>query len=161
MQTYRLCGVFTLVLFLFSFTAFAQQTAADKTTVEIKKSTFYLNGTAVKLPIKAADLEKIIGKPDRAMEGARKVSTWDKLGLTGYQKTDSDEFIEIGVILNVTDNAFDFTPEKPFIGSFTIDGAKDINIALVSHGASSVNLTFVIKEEFAAAVIKSLHEELF
>ncbi|MFT3746423.1 MAG: lysine-sensitive aspartokinase 3 [Pyrinomonadaceae bacterium] len=38
---------------------------------------------------------------------------------------------------------------------------KDINIALVSHGASSVNLTFVIKEEFAAAVIKSLHEELF
>ncbi|MEQ1604226.1 MAG: lysine-sensitive aspartokinase 3 [Pyrinomonadaceae bacterium] len=38
---------------------------------------------------------------------------------------------------------------------------KDINIALVSHGASSVNLTFVIKEEFAAGAIKSLHEELF
>lgn len=37
----------------------------------------------------------------------------------------------------------------------------DINISLVSHGASSVNLTFVIKEEFAADVIKSLHEELF
>ena len=40
----------------------------------------------------------------------------------------------------------------------TID---DVNIALVSHGASSVNLTFVIKEERAAAVIKSLHEVLF
>jgi aspartate kinase len=40
----------------------------------------------------------------------------------------------------------------------TID---DINIALVSHGASSVNLTFVIKEEFAADVIKRLHDELF
>ncbi len=40
----------------------------------------------------------------------------------------------------------------------TID---DVNIALVSHGASSVNLTFVIKEEFAADVIKRLHNELF
>lgn len=37
----------------------------------------------------------------------------------------------------------------------------DVNIALVSHGASSVNLTFVIKEEFAAEVIKNLHENLF
>ena len=37
----------------------------------------------------------------------------------------------------------------------------DVNIALVSHGASSVNLTFVIKEEFVADVIKRLHSELF
>ena len=40
----------------------------------------------------------------------------------------------------------------------TID---DVNIALVSHGASAVNLTFVIKEEFVAGVIKNLHRELF
>jgi aspartate kinase len=40
----------------------------------------------------------------------------------------------------------------------TID---DINIALVSHGASSVNLTFVVKEEYVADVIKRLHKELF
>ncbi|MEQ1604229.1 MAG: hypothetical protein ABL999_05115 [Pyrinomonadaceae bacterium] len=124
MQIYRLFGVFILALFLFSLTATAQQTEAGKTTVEIKRSVFYLNGTAAKLPIKASELEKIIGKPDRMMEGARKVATWDKLGLTGYQKTDSDEFIEIGVILNVTDNAFEFTPEKPFSGSFNLDGAK-------------------------------------
>ena len=37
----------------------------------------------------------------------------------------------------------------------------DVNIALVSHGASSVNLTFVIKEEFVADAIKRLHKELF
>ncbi len=37
----------------------------------------------------------------------------------------------------------------------------DINIALVSHGASSVNLTFVIREEFAPDVINRLHTELF
>lgn len=40
----------------------------------------------------------------------------------------------------------------------TID---DVNIALVSHGASSVNLTFVVKEEFVADVIKRLHKEFF
>ena len=40
----------------------------------------------------------------------------------------------------------------------TID---NVNIALVSHGASSVNLTFVVKEEFVAEVIKRLHKELF
>lgn len=51
--------------------------------------------------------------------------------------------------------------ESTGLASKVFSTIKDINIALVSHGASSVNLTFVIKEEFAAAVIKSLHEELF
>jgi aspartate kinase len=40
----------------------------------------------------------------------------------------------------------------------TID---DVNVALVSHGASSVNLTFVIKEDAAPEVIKRLHEKFF
>lgn len=38
---------------------------------------------------------------------------------------------------------------------------EDVNIALVSHGASSVNLTFVIKEEEVGDVIKKLHNEFF
>ena len=37
----------------------------------------------------------------------------------------------------------------------------DVNIALVSHGASGVNLTFEVKEDTAADVIKKLHEEFF
>lgn len=40
----------------------------------------------------------------------------------------------------------------------TID---DVHIALVSHGASSVNLTFVVKEKDVVNVIKKLHTELF
>jgi aspartate kinase len=40
----------------------------------------------------------------------------------------------------------------------TID---DVNIALVSHGASSVNLTFVVNEDEAAHVIKRLHKQFF
>ncbi len=40
----------------------------------------------------------------------------------------------------------------------TID---DVNIALVSHGASSVNLTFVVREGVAPEVIKKLHRVFF
>ena len=40
----------------------------------------------------------------------------------------------------------------------TID---DVNVALVSHGASAVNLTFVVKEPDAPDVIRKLHKEFF
>jgi len=40
----------------------------------------------------------------------------------------------------------------------TID---DVHIALVSHGASSVNLTFVVKEDVVSDVIKKLHATFF
>jgi aspartate kinase len=40
----------------------------------------------------------------------------------------------------------------------TID---DVHVELVSHGASAVNLTFVVKEEDAAVVITRLHAEFF
>ena len=38
---------------------------------------------------------------------------------------------------------------------------SDINISLISHGASSVNVTFVVKEESANEVIKRLHSSFF
>ena len=37
----------------------------------------------------------------------------------------------------------------------------DFNISLISHGASSVNMTFVVKEDVVNAVIKRLHDEFF
>lgn len=40
----------------------------------------------------------------------------------------------------------------------TID---DVNISLISHGASSVNMTFVVKEEKVSDVIKRLHNSFF
>jgi aspartate kinase len=40
----------------------------------------------------------------------------------------------------------------------TID---NVNVALVSHGASAVNLTFVIKEDVVSDVIKKLHATFF
>lgn len=38
---------------------------------------------------------------------------------------------------------------------------EDINISLISHGASSVNLTFVVKEDRVKEVIKRLHDTFF
>lgn len=38
---------------------------------------------------------------------------------------------------------------------------KDVNISLISHGASSVNLTFVVKEAEVSDAIKKLHAEFF
>ena len=38
---------------------------------------------------------------------------------------------------------------------------EDINIALISHGASSVNMTFVVEEEKVAEVIRRLHSKFF
>lgn len=38
---------------------------------------------------------------------------------------------------------------------------SDINISLISHGASSVNLTFVVEEKVVGEVIKRLHDEFF
>jgi aspartate kinase len=38
---------------------------------------------------------------------------------------------------------------------------EDVPISLISHGASSVNLTFVVREEKVAEVIKRLHNEFF
>ncbi len=37
----------------------------------------------------------------------------------------------------------------------------DFNISLISHGASSVNLTFVVKEDVVADVVRKLHDEFF
>ncbi len=47
------------------------------------------------------------------------------------------------------------------LASTVFSTINDVNVALISHGASSVNLTFVVKEEFVADVIKRLHKELF
>ena len=47
------------------------------------------------------------------------------------------------------------------LASTVFSTINDVNVALISHGASSVNLTFVIKEEFVADVIRRLHKELF
>lgn len=38
---------------------------------------------------------------------------------------------------------------------------SDVNVSLISHGASSVNVTFVVKEDVVADVIKRLHQAFF
>jgi aspartate kinase len=38
---------------------------------------------------------------------------------------------------------------------------SEVNVSLISHGASSVNMTFVVQESLAGDVIKRLHDEFF
>lgn len=47
------------------------------------------------------------------------------------------------------------------LASSVFSTLQDINIALISHGASSVNLTFVVREEFVTDAIKRLHKAFF
>jgi aspartate kinase len=47
------------------------------------------------------------------------------------------------------------------LASSVFSTIKNVNVALISHGASSVNLTFVIKEHAVSEVIKRLHKEFF
>ncbi|MBK8466675.1 MAG: lysine-sensitive aspartokinase 3 [Chloracidobacterium sp.] len=50
---------------------------------------------------------------------------------------------------------------KTGLASSVFSTINDVNVALISHGASSVNLTFVVKEEYVADVIGRLHKEFF
>lgn len=47
------------------------------------------------------------------------------------------------------------------VASQIFDAISDYNISLISHGASSVNLTFVVKDEVVTDVVKRLHDEFF
>jgi len=47
------------------------------------------------------------------------------------------------------------------LASSVFSTISDVNVALISHGASSVNLTFVVEEKHTADVIARLHKEFF
>lgn len=49
----------------------------------------------------------------------------------------------------------------PGVAAKIFNTISDINVSLVSHGASSVNLTFVVKESDVSEVIKKLHTAFF
>ncbi|MET0645283.1 MAG: lysine-sensitive aspartokinase 3 [Pyrinomonadaceae bacterium] len=49
----------------------------------------------------------------------------------------------------------------PGIAGRVFSTIKDINVLLISQGASSVNLTFVVEEQHAAETVRRLHEAFF
>jgi aspartate kinase len=49
----------------------------------------------------------------------------------------------------------------PGLASKIFSTVSDVNISMISHGASSVNLTFVVREENVTEVIKKLHNTFF
>ena len=55
-------------------------------------------------------------------------------------------------------NNLKFTPG---IAHKAFGSVKDINILMVSHGASNINLSFIVAEADANAAVRQLHDELF
>jgi len=51
--------------------------------------------------------------------------------------------------------------DSPGVAAKVFNTISDINVSLVSHGASSVNLTFVVKETDVSETIKRLHSAFF
>ena len=51
--------------------------------------------------------------------------------------------------------------DAPGVAAKIFNTISDINVSLVSHGASSVNLTFVVKEKDVSETIKRLHSAFF
>ena len=49
----------------------------------------------------------------------------------------------------------------PGIAARVFSTIKDINVLLISQGASSINLTFVVEERHAADAVRRLHEAFF
>lgn len=49
----------------------------------------------------------------------------------------------------------------PGVAAKIFSTIHDINVSLVSHGASSINFTFVVKEERVAEAIKKIHKAFF
>ena len=49
----------------------------------------------------------------------------------------------------------------PGIAARVFSTISDINVTLISQGASSINFTFVIEEDACAEAVKRLHEEFF
>lgn len=50
---------------------------------------------------------------------------------------------------------------SPGLAAKVFSTIDDVNVSLISHGASSVNLTFVVKEELVGEVIRRLHGRFF
>lgn len=51
--------------------------------------------------------------------------------------------------------------DTPGVAGTIFTAIRDHNISLISHGASSVNMTFVVEEDSVKEVIKRLHDEFF
>jgi aspartate kinase len=49
----------------------------------------------------------------------------------------------------------------PGIAARAFSTISDINVSLISQGASSINFTFAVEEEHAKEVVTRLHEEFF
>lgn len=118
--------------------------AQSKTRVEIKSSTLYFNGTELKTPFEMSELKKIFGEPDRTVQLANLISTWDHAGVMTYQDDDRAPVNQLNIVLNNTDDIeLAFLPKTPFSGDLIIDGAtvtQDLTDAQINKAKTGARI---------------------
>jgi hypothetical protein len=94
----------------------------DKVTVVVTGQKVTINGTDMGLKPMIADLEKVLGKPDRTSDmpqGVNKIYTWDKYGVVAYDPKDGRC---ISTTFPYKPMGTDFSPKAMFNGTITVDG---------------------------------------
>ena len=132
-------SILLTVLFLLVFQYYSVN-AQSKTRIEVKGAVLTVNGTKVSMPCEIIELKKLLGEPDRSIQMANLISTWDKLGVLTYQANEMSEVESLSVVLNTADDTdLDFSPKKTFSGELVIDGVtikQDISYARINKSKS-------------------------
>jgi hypothetical protein len=94
----------------------------DKVTVAVTGQKVTINGADMGLKPMIADLEKVLGKPDRTTDtpqGVNKIYTWDKYGVVAYDPKDGRC---ISTTFPYKPMGTEFSPKAMFNGTITVDG---------------------------------------
>ncbi len=78
------------------------------------------DGKVVKLPASLAEVQKVLGPPDRVANLANKIHTWDKLGVTVYANGDGTKVEEI--CIQLAKEPYPFSPKESWAGKVTAFG---------------------------------------
>lgn len=98
----------------------AEPAPADQ--IAIDGETISINGKSLKLPCDRAEVEAILGKPDREEKLLNTILVWDKRGIVVFVKPDVGKVRQLTVALDKGD--FKYWPAHRFPGKLTLDGAE-------------------------------------
>lgn len=117
---HKLLTISTLILlFLNPVSIFAQ---AKSVIISVKEGAIIINGKEFRrdYELNITDVQNILGAADRTRDGYNALYTYDKYGIVLFVQKDSGNINEIQLSPKLTDG-YDYTPKKPFTGTFTIE----------------------------------------
>jgi len=151
--------------------------------IAIEGDKVLINGTAFAMPCQRADLEAVLGKPDRESDLTNFILTWDQLGLVAYvikepgpkgkdgkaTSIPTPKVRQVTVALDKVD--LKYWPAKLFPGVVTVDGAPvtaktdvtELNAAKKGEpfkAHSAIPAWHIINHENALIVIENASEKV-